>query len=112
MQSGVTVSDAGVISGDLSYVTDYTGFSSDPELQKGNFVALHWSDPEEGVTSLKVGIKNGTPMVECIDDPDRNGVFRILSSNNVFVIEQSDGVNTRVDEYPLSGIILEPEGEG
>lgn len=112
MQSNVTVSDENVISGTLNYVTDYTEFSSDPALQSGNFVALHWSDPQEGVTSLKVGIKNGTPMVECIDDPDRNGVFRILSPNNVFVIEQSDGTNTRVDEYPLTDIVLEPEGEG
>lgn len=51
-------------------------------------------------------------MTECIDDPDRNGVFRILSPNNVFVIEQSDGVNTRRDEYPLSGVTLEEQGEG
>lgn len=51
-------------------------------------------------------------MVECIDDPDRNGVFRVLSPNNVFVIEQSDGTNTRRDEYPFSGMTLEPEGEG
>lgn len=101
-----------MISGDLNYVTDYTEFSSDPELQEGNYVALHWSDPEEGVTSLKVGIKDGTPLVECINDPDRNGVFRIKSPNNVFIVQQSDGVNTRTDEYPFTGTTLEPKGEG
>lgn len=81
-------------------------------MQSGNFIAFHWSDPQPEVTSLKVGIKDGTPMVECLNDRDRNGVFRILSSNNVFVIEQSDGVHTRRDEYVLSGVTLLPEGEG
>ena len=81
-------------------------------MQQGNYVAFHWSDPQEGVTSLKVGIKDGTPMVECINDPDRNGVFRILSPDNVFVVEQSDGTHTRRDEYPLSGVTLAPEEQG
>lgn len=112
LQSNVTVAADKSISGELAYVTDYTEFSSDPELQEGNFIALHWSDPQSIVTSLKVGIKNGTPMVECLNDPDRNGVFRILSSNNVFVIEQSDGTNTLTTEYPLSGIVLDANGEG
>ena len=51
-------------------------------------------------------------MTECINDRDRNGVFRILSPDNVFVIEQSDGTNTRRDEYVLSGVTLLPAGEG
>lgn len=112
LQSNVAVAADKSISGDLAYVTDYTEFSSDPELQSGNFIALHWSNPQSIVTSLKVGIKNGTPMVECLNDPDRNGVFRILSPNNVFVIEQSDGTNTLTTEYPLSGINLANGGEG
>lgn len=112
LQSDVAVSANNVVSGTLNYVTDYTEFSSDPELQQGNYVVFHWSDPQEGVTSLKVGIKDGTPMVECIDDPDRNGVFRILSPDNVFVVEQSDGTHTRIDEYPLSDVTLAPEEQG
>ena len=109
LQSDVAVAADNTISGTLNYVTDYTGFSSKVSEQKGNYVALHWSDPQEGVTSLKVGIKNGTPMVECINDPDRKGVFRILSTDNVFVIEQSDGTHTRRDEYPLSDVTLVPQ---
>ena len=112
LQSDVAVSDSNVVSGTLNYVTDYIEFSSDPAFQHGNYIAFHWSDPQEGVTSLKVGIKNGTPMVECINDPDRNGVFRILSPNNVFVVEQSDGTYTRRDEYPLSDVTLAPEEQG
>ena len=101
-----------MITGELNYVTDYTEFSSDPALQQGNYIALHWSDPQEGVTSLKVGIKDGTPMTECINDLDRNGVFRILRSNNVFVIEQSDGVNTLRTEYQLNVHLDAEQGEG
>lgn len=51
-------------------------------------------------------------MTECINDPDRNGVFRILRSNNVFVIEQSDGVNTLRTEYQLNVHLDAEQGEG
>lgn len=52
-------------------------------------------------------------MVECLSDRDRNGVFRILSPNNIFVIEQRDDEgHVRVDEYPLTNVTLAPQGEG
>lgn len=51
-------------------------------------------------------------MVECLSDTDRNGVFRIKSTENVFVIQQSDGVHTRTDEYVFTGVTLEPKGNG
>jgi hypothetical protein len=84
-------------------------------LQSGNYLALHWSDPEEGVTSLKVGLVPSAidmDLVECIGDTDRNGVFRVTSTNQKFVIKQSDGETTRTDEYPLTGLTLTPEEQG
>ena len=108
-----------ITSASLKYVTDYTGFSSDPALQEGNFIALHWSDPQEGVTSLKVGIvpsSIGMEPVECIDDPDRNGVFRVTDpQNQVVKIIQSDGENTFTQEISLKNVRLDPpsnDGQG
>lgn len=54
---------------------------------------------------------------ECLDDPDRNGVFRVTDpENQVIRIIQSDGVNTRTDDYTLSGVVCIPApaegGEG
>lgn len=79
-------------------------------------MAFHWSDPQEGVTSLKVGIVPsaiGMDLVECIDDTDRNGVFKVTNpATQKFVIKQSDGTYTKTDEYPLSGLTLSPEEQG
>lgn len=43
LQKDVTVS-ANNILGTLKYVTDYTGFSGDPELQEGNYLAIRVVD--------------------------------------------------------------------
>lgn len=115
LQSDVSISNDAA-TGTLNYITDYTEFSSDPELQSGNFIALHWSDPDESVTSLKVGIvpsSIGMEPQECLNDPDRNGVFRVTDpSTQVIKIIQSDGTNTLTQEISLSGVTCEPEGEG
>ena len=95
----------------MAYVDDYTGFSSDEKLQKGHFLALHWSDPEEGVTSLKVGVVPSTigmDPVECIDDTDRNGVFRITDPvNQKIIVIQRDAKHKNIQYYDLSGLTLE-----
>lgn len=40
--------------------------------------------------------------VECIDDTDRNGVFKISNRDQVLVMIQSDGTQSRMDQYDLS----------
>ena len=40
LQTGVTIG-ADSITGTLLYVTDYTGFSSDPAMQEGNYLVIH-----------------------------------------------------------------------
>ena len=115
LQTGVSVSSNSA-SGTLKYVSDYTGFSSDTDLQSGNYIALHWSDPDASITSLKVGVvpsSIGADLVECINDTDRNGVFRITNKNSQVVrIEQSDGVNTHRQDISLRGLTLESETVG
>lgn len=104
----------GKASGTLKYVTGYTGFSSDTDLQKGNFIALKWSDPAEGVTSLKVGIvpsSIGADLVECIDDTDRNGVFRVTNKNTQKIkIVQSDGEHEKTQIISLKDLTLNDSG--
>ena len=97
----------------MNYVTDYTQFSSDPELQEGNFLALKFSDLDPRATTIKVGIEPGTPLVNIIPDPDKNGVFRIINpATHKFVVESSDGTYTKRQVFDLSRLVLEQKVEG
>lgn len=108
MQTGVTVSGNSV-SGTLKYIEG--GLSpAGPLAGDGHFLALHWSDPETGVTSLKVGLDpsaSGMEPVECIDDTDRNGVFKIANTEQVLKLIQSDGEHTKTQVISLGGLTLE-----
>ena len=107
--------------GTLHYVTDYTGFSSDVTLQNGNYLAVDLSSNDfTGLTSVKIGLnptyKNGEPvfddsgLVELINDPDKNGVFKIWDNNiQKFKIVATDGVKTKTRVLDLSGLVCETE---
>lgn len=91
-QKDVTVKN-GTISGTLYFMEG--GLSPAGELAgDGYFVALKWANPAMGITSLKVGLQpslTGMDLVECIDDTDRNGVFKITPSlNQQFVVRVAD----------------------
>lgn len=75
----------------------------------GYFLALKWSNPGTGVTSLKVGLipSEGEGLVECIDDLDRDGVFKITNKDKQkVVIIQSGTGRTNVQNFDLSGLTL------
>lgn len=111
MQSDIVVAD-GKITGTLKFIEG--GLSpAGPLAGDGNFLALKWSDPAEGVTSLKVGLRpsaSGMDLIECIDDTDRNGVFKISDNNQKFIVEQFDGDHVNVQEFDLSELELEDSG--
>ena len=48
--------------------------------------------------------------VECIDDTDRNGVFKISSPTQRFRIVTSNAEHRTIQDFDLSGLILESEG--
>lgn len=79
----------------------------------GNFLALAWSNLDSDTTSLRVGLvpSAGSGLIECIDDPDRNGYFKITDKNTQkFVTIQADGDgNITKQEFDLSGLTLETE---
>ena len=107
LQSGVTV-ESNEISGTLAYVDDFTGFSGDPELQKGNFLALSFdSDPAADKMTVEfVGAQISHGEQEL--DSDKDCVFRITNKDTqsiVFRAYKKGEVTTRA--YNLSNLVLE-----
>lgn len=76
----------------------------------GYFMALDFSDNVfTELTSLKIGLSPsaGSGLVEVIDDPDKNGVFKVSNKfNQKFVIESSDGEHILRQEFDLSQLEL------
>lgn len=111
MQADIEV-DGDKITGTLNFIEG--GLSpSGPLSGDGYFLALKWSDPAEGVTSLKVGLvpSEGTGLVECIDDTDRNGVFKITDKNaQIAVIQQTGSGRQHTQTFDLSGLTLSSTG--
>lgn len=112
MQSDVEV-HGNKISGKLKFIEG--GLSpSGPLAGDGYFLALHWSDPDETATSLKVGLvpsASGMDLQECIDDTDRNGVFKISNpKSQMFKMVSSNDSHTTQQTFDLSGLVFESEG--
>lgn len=108
IQDGVMVSGGG-ITGTLKYLSDPTN-PLVAHWGEGNFLALKFTDFVAGLTSVKVGLdpSEGSGLVEIIDDPDRNGVFKI--TNNIqqnFKVVATDGNKTVTETYDLAGLVLE-----
>jgi len=108
MQDGVTVS-GNSITGTLKYLSE--GALVD-RWGAGNFIGLKFSDIYEDATSVMVGLdpSHGSGLVEIIDDPDKNGAFKITDKDTQkFKCVTSDGVHERVQEFDLSGLTCETE---
>ena len=112
-QSDVTVSD-GKIAGTLTFIEG--GLAPSGYLAgDGYFLALKWGNPPADTTSLKVGLNpsEGSGLIECLDDTDRNGVFKISDKDNqVFVIEYTKGGAVQRRSYDLSQLVLAAPAEG
>lgn len=107
LQSDIAIAD-GAITGTLKYVTDYTGFSGDPELQSGNYLSLKIAD--EDAQSIEVSIGDRGP-VEVKEDGFI--VIRLTSEDlsDELVITDIDGIERETVTLDLSGLALEePEG--
>lgn len=106
MQTNIAVAD-GAITGTLKYLSEGQLVT---DWGAGNFLALKFTDLDADATSVKVGLdpSQGSGLVEIIDDPDKNGVFKITDKDaQKFVVEQSDGVFKLRQEYDLSGLTVE-----
>ncbi len=76
----------------------------------GYFMAVDLSDSGfTNLTSVKVGMSPsaGSGLVELINDPDKNGVFKVSNKyNQKFVVKQTDGTNTLTQAFDLSQLDL------
>ena len=67
------------------------------------FLANDWDE----YTSVQVGLdpSAGSGLVEVIDDPDKNGVFKITNKDGQkFVIVSTNGTETKRQEFDLSAL--------
>ena len=104
MQENVVISN-GTITGTLKYLDE--GDLVDA-WGAGNFLGLKFSDLDPNATSVMVGLdpSYGNGLVEIINDPDKNGAFKITNTEQVFKIVSTDGTNTNTQTFDLSGLTL------
>ena len=106
LQTSIAVSADNKITGTLKYVSS-GALATD--WGPGYFLALKWSDPEDDVTSLRVGLvpSEGTGFVEAIDDTDRDGVFKVASKDGqTFELITASADHATVQSFDLSGLTL------
>lgn len=107
LQQNVVISDTD-ISGTLHYVTDYTGFSSNPTDQQGNYLALKFEVDTPG-TDVYVNLAGGTVGWVKLDE-DLLHVLKIANkdSQTVQVYYQIGEEKSETKTYSLTGLTLEP----
>lgn len=108
MQSDVSISGKNV-RGTLHYLSE--GALPD-RWGTGNFLALKFdSDDWSDFTSVKVGLEPSVSegFVEVLNDPDKNGAFKITNTTQKFKVVATNGTVTKTDTYDLSQLVLESE---
>lgn len=83
---------------------------SGPLAGDGNFMFIKFTaDDWTDYTSVKVGLNpsEGSGLVEIIDDPDKNGVFKVTDTEKQwFEVVASDGTNSYSMTYSLKDLVL------
>lgn len=101
LQKNVAIAN-GEITGELYYVTDYTGFwPSRPDMQEGNYLVLHASVPEVTGYTIKCKLSNWVTL-----DNDGIIILRIRDKNTqtlTFCAEKEGGVPVYMT-FGLSGL--------
>lgn len=105
IQDNIIIGD-NAITGTLKFLSggQIAGYWGD-----GNFLALQFSNIDPNATSVKVGLdpSQGSGLVEIINDPDKNGVFKVTNKDTQkFKIVTSDGTHTKTKTYDLSGLTV------
>ena len=78
---------------------------------EGYFIALKWTCDSDA-TSLKVGLvpSEGSGLVECVDDADRDGVIKVTDpARQKLVIITSNCNTSKTQTYDLSNLVLAEE---
>lgn len=110
LQSNVKV-DGAEISGTLKYYDDAES-ALVTRWGAGNFLALKFDNLDPAATSVRVGLdpSESSGLVEIINDPDKNGVFKITNKDTQkFKIVTTDGTEELIQTYDLSKLVVEGE---
>ncbi len=101
LQDDIEIGDD-AITGELMYVDDYTGFSSDVSLQSGNYVALHFETDVED-TTITVTVTNPSVL-----DEDGIIICRIADKDTqtITVVASKEGYESVTKVYDLSGLTV------
>lgn len=102
LQENITIGD-NAITGKLLYVDDYTGYSSNPSEQEGNYLALQFACdmPDAVMTTQLIG---GTTGEKTLDE-DKQCVYRVTSPSTQAVrITATKGKDAITKTFALSGI--------
>ena len=72
-----------------------------------------------GLTSVKVGlvptyvsgseVNDDSGLVELINDSEKNGVFLVHNTNQVFKVVSTDGTKTNTQTFSLTGLTLDAQ---
>lgn len=104
LQDSVKVGDTHII-GNLHYVTDYTGFSSNPAQQEGNFIALKFAHPDGASTTVEI-VGGYSGPVEL--DSDMNWVGKIANNDQKIKVVTTLSDQSKITNiYDLSMLDLE-----
>ena len=108
LQSNVLIGN-NTIAGTLNYVDDYTGFSSDPALQSGNYLVLHATVKQAVTPRITVTVTNPSVL-----DSDGIIVLRIADKNSqtVTVVAEADGYEKTTRVFTLNGLNCLTDGVG
>lgn len=107
IQSDIRIA-GGKIVGTLKFIEGGLA-ESGPLAGDGNFLALQFLNIDSRATSVRVGLQPSVSsgLVELIEDPDKNGVFKVSNKDTQkFTIISSDGTHTTTTQYDLSGLTL------
>lgn len=100
------------VTGTLHYVTDFTGFSGDPELQEGNYLALSF-DTDPTADKICVEFVNAMTNIGPQElDSDKDICVRITNKDKQYLVAKAykgGEVSRRV--IKLDQLVLEPKQE-
>ena len=91
-------------------MTGFTNFSSTPDEQSGNYLALKFEHTEGATTTVE--IVGGTKGPVTLDE-DMNWVGLIKSNSTQSIkVVTTKGDQSTTKEYGLTGLTLEPDSDG
>lgn len=106
LQSSIVIGES-AIGGTLNYVTGYTGFSGDEELQEGNYIALHATAVDGSTITAQV---IGGEFDAVTLDESGIVVMRVEDNTKTIRFTATKGSVVETKNYSLLGVTFEEDG--